>query len=350
MKRFLAIRVSAFLAFFLGSLIAHRNVGAILARWDARWYSRIAENGYGNIVHASGGRTLHDYAFFPLFPALERAVHLITRVSYPISGLVISLLASLVGLVAIERIGMEFYPRYSKQLIIVWALAPTAAVLWLSYSESLFTACSAWALYFALKERWALAGIAALLAGATRPLGVALAIALIVQAIIRAREAHSYRPYLFVLLTPMGTFLYLLYVDLHSRSNDILAYLHFQAGWGNGFDGGHALFAFAISGSPSGFLVLAIIAIFLLLTVAMVRMELPSVLKIYGLAVVFMTLTTAGYFSSNPRYLLPAFILFAPIAQAISTLNPRVQRVLFWIALPLSCIASTLFLLGSTAP
>ena len=350
MRKFLAIRVSAFLTFIFGALISDRNVSEILSRWDSRWYSRIAENGYGNVVHGSGGRILHDYAFFPLFPALERAVHLITRLNFPIAGLAISISASLIAVVAIQRIGEEYYPKYSQNLTIIWAIVPTATVLWMSYSESLFTACSAWALYFALKERWLAAGVAGLLAGATRPVGVALAAALFIHDISRVRASGSYRPFLAALLAPMGIAVYLLYVDLHSHSNSLFAYLHFQAGWGNGFDFGRALFTFAGNGSASGFLVLTLIVAILWLTFRMVRMELPLLLKSYGVVVVLMALTTAGYFSSKPRYLLPAFILLAPVARAISTLTPKTQRVLFWIALPLSSLASTLFLLGSTAP
>lgn len=350
MRSFLAIRLATFFTFLAGAAIASRSVTSILSRWDARWYARIAEYGYGNVVHASGGRTLHDYAFFPLFPLLERIVHTLTKLSYPLSGLLISVSASFIAVAAMQTIGARFYPQYSRQLIIIWSLLPISAVLWLSYSESLFTACATWALYFALKERWLLAGSVALLAGLTRPIGAALAIALAVHAILAVRSTRSWHPLVAAVLAPLGALTYLFYVQLHSHSQTLLAYLHFQSSWGNGFDGGQALFSFAINGSATGFFVLLMIALLLALTLKLAKMDLPILLRVYGVAVVLMTLSTAGYFSSKPRYLLPAFILLAPIARFASNQSTRAQRIAFYLALALSCVGSTFFLLGSTAP
>ena len=350
MKSFLAIRLTALSAFLFAATVSNRSVFSIFSRWDASWYARIARRGYGTVITTHDGRSLHDYAFFPLLPLLERLLHDFTSLSYVTSGLCVSVIASLIAVVGIERIGKLYFPEYVKALVILWALLPLSAVLWMSYSESLFTALATWSLYFALRERWFFTGLSALLAGLTRPIGIALAFALLLHAVVDIRQRKRLHSLIAVLLAPLGTLLYFCFVSSHSHAHSLFAYFRFQAGWGNGFDAGKSLFSFAFNGTLRGLLVLIAIAAILWLSYALVRAKLPFLLTSYALTIVAISLSTAGYFSSKPRYLLPAFILLAPIAQWAAKLTPKSQRWLTALALIASVAASAVFLLGSVAP
>src|SRR5512139_1135445 len=74
LSAFVAVRLVA-----LGALVALAGTRGesgyrVLVKWDAQWYRGIAENGYGFTRLHEDGRLLSDYAFFPLFPLVERWV------------------------------------------------------------------------------------------------------------------------------------------------------------------------------------------------------------------------------------------------------------------------------------
>ncbi len=60
---------------------------SVVGTWDAGWLRSIAEHGYAWNGNASTGQ---NPAFLPLFPLAERAVHLLTGLSYTASGFVAS--------------------------------------------------------------------------------------------------------------------------------------------------------------------------------------------------------------------------------------------------------------------
>ena len=61
----------------------------------------------------------------------------------------------------------------------LWAVLPHSLVLTMAYTEPLLTAFAAWALYALLRGRWGWAGGLAVLAGLTRPTGIAVAAAVV---------------------------------------------------------------------------------------------------------------------------------------------------------------------------
>lgn len=71
---------------------------------------------------------------------------------------------------------------------------PTAFVQSMAYTETLFTALAAWALYAVLRGRWIVAGALCVLAGLTRPTAAALIAALaITAAVTLVREYREER-------------------------------------------------------------------------------------------------------------------------------------------------------------
>ena len=132
-----------------------------LTRWDAKWYARIAEDGYGHVGIAPDGRRLSDYAFFPLFPALERVVAGVTGLAAVDAGLVISAVSSVVAAAGIYRVGARLHDaRTGMVLVCLWSSVPVAGVTSMAYTEALFTALAAWCLVAVLADRLVVAGVA----------------------------------------------------------------------------------------------------------------------------------------------------------------------------------------------
>ncbi|GAB7107381.1 glycosyltransferase family 39 protein [Streptomyces phaeofaciens JCM 4814] len=171
-----AVRATGLLALALWSAARDKSAHTLLtARWDALWYTRVAELGYGYEVRLPNGDVHSNLAFFPLLPWLEGLLHAVTPLSYADAGLVVSLLSSLAAAWGIFAVADHVYgPRAGVCAALVWALLPVGIVQSMAYSESLFTALAAWSLYALLTGRWVTAGLLASLCGLTRPVGLAV--------------------------------------------------------------------------------------------------------------------------------------------------------------------------------
>jgi hypothetical protein len=172
-----AIRV-AYLALTVFDVVAIRHqplgIATLLQpwdEWDATWYIAIATQGYAYPTAAG---------FFPLYPMLISAVMHVPGISALAAALVVSNLATfgaMVGLgvlAATEAGTMNAVPR----TLGVLAAYPVAYFLVAPFSEGLFLCTAIFALLAARQGWWGWAAFAALLAGLTRPTGLALVPAL----------------------------------------------------------------------------------------------------------------------------------------------------------------------------
>ncbi len=346
---FVAVRAAILLVLFAVSNLKNRSAYSVLVRWDSQWYSRIADHGYGHIVVASDGRKLSDYAFFPLFPAIERLLHFFTRLSAVNSGLVISAVASIIAAAGIYRtVELTFGERVAFITTMLWALVPVGIVQSMAYSESLFTALAAWALFHILKKNWIPAAILAVGAGLTRPIGIAVVAAVVICAIYEKE-----RPYLAIAIAPMGLVGYLGLVGYQQKS--LFGYFDVATGWKNGFDGGlnflQWIWKLLTSDSLlAGLSILVGLGFLILLLRSSIKDRQPLALLIYSSSILLMSLTTASYFGSKPRYLLPAFGLLIPLAVRIAKLQPRVLLLIFSLFFIASASYGALWLLGAGPP
>ncbi|MFI2433997.1 hypothetical protein [Streptomyces sp. NPDC018693] len=171
-----ALRALGLLTLALWSAARDKSAYTLLtARWDALWYTRVAELGYGYEVRLPNGDVHSNLAFFPLLPWLERLLHTVTPLSYADAGFVVSLLASFAAAWGIFAVADHLYGRGAGVCaVLLWAALPVGIVQSMAYSESLFTALAAWSLYAVLTDRWVTAGALASLAGLTRPVGLAV--------------------------------------------------------------------------------------------------------------------------------------------------------------------------------
>lgn len=128
---------------------------------------------------------LSDYAFFPLFPWLERLIGGVTGLSVVDAGLLVSWVALLSPPGGSSRSAPTCYDRrVGVLLVVLWAAIPVGIVLSMAYSESLFTALAAWSLYSVVTRHWIWAGVLASCAGMTRPVGLAVVAAVLIPAAV----------------------------------------------------------------------------------------------------------------------------------------------------------------------
>ena len=104
-----AVRLLGLVVLAGGAAHDGRSAHARLVRWDSQWYAGIARSGYGHTVLHPDGRHLSDYAFFPLYPLLERVVAALTGLAYVDAGLVVSWLATLVAAWGIYAVGARVH-------------------------------------------------------------------------------------------------------------------------------------------------------------------------------------------------------------------------------------------------
>ncbi|MGP3988744.1 glycosyltransferase family 39 protein [Streptomyces sp. 3N207] len=299
----------------------------LTARWDALWYVRVADGWYGYRIRLPDGGVHSDLAFFPLLPALERGLAELSPLSAPDAGMAVSWLSSLAAAWALYLTGARLHGhRAGLCLAVLWAAVPVGVVQSMAYSESLFTALAAWALWSVLTGRWMWAGTLAALAGLTRPVGAAVVAAVWIAALLelrRERRGPGARMALGLLLAPAGWFGYVVWVGF--RTGSVTGYLDIQGQWGNGFDGGWAFAGFIwknLTGTVVGGLgLLAGVALVIWLYVLCVRQRQPAALLVYAGVVVVLALCAKGYFGSKPRLLLPAFPLLLPAAAGLARWN-----------------------------
>lgn len=358
-----AVRIVGLVVFRAAASAAGKDAPHLLSeRWDSVWYQRVAENGYGYTVTLPDGGIHSDLAFFPLLPALERAIAEVTPLGLAGAGLLVAWSAGLLAAWGIFAVGARLYGRRAGVVLAtLWGVYPTAFVQSMAYTETLFTALAAWSLYAALTRRWIVAGGLCALAGLTRPSAAALIAALaITAAVTLVREyrggatdgivRRNGRMLLGVALAPLGWLAYVVFVAV--REGSPFAYFDVQAQWGNSIDGGAALASFILGLPLPGMLGLcAALAALGWLVSLCVRQRQPLPVLVYGIAVVVISLIGSGYFGSRPRLMMPAFPLLLPPAVALARLRSTARTATVLAVLAAASAAYGAWtLLGSGPP
>lgn len=228
----------------LGAAFGHsdRQPGNLLHRiavtWDGAWYLQIAQDGYSASLRAPVQGILHrfsDWAFFPGLPLLVRGVHEVTRLPYDATGLLVGQLTGLAAVLAVHRLATTYAgPEAARTAALLFVTWPGSVALSLTYSEGLGIASAALTLDALLRRRWALAGVAGLVATATRVTGIAVVAAALVVAVLAVRRRREWRALLAPLVGAAGMAGFLLYG--WARTGDPLVWRHAEALWSQRFD------------------------------------------------------------------------------------------------------------------
>jgi hypothetical protein len=164
------------------SVVAHVHEG--LLAWDSGWYEAIARHGYAGAGHDS-------LRFFPLVPALVRALSALPGVGVGAALLVVSNVSALVGVALLAVLARRETGDAGLARRAAWlaCLAPPAFTAVMGYAEATLLALGVGTM-LALRARawWWAAGLG-LLAALTRPLGVLLVLPAAVEVLRGLRGA-----------------------------------------------------------------------------------------------------------------------------------------------------------------
>ena len=304
------------------------------ARWDAVWFLGIADSGYDDT----------RAAFFPLYPLLVRAVGWVVG-SDVAGGLLVSFACLLAALVVLHRLVALDHGRDVAALTVLLVAAFPGA-LWFSalYSEALFLLLSVAAVYFARTGAWPLAAAAAMLAAATRSIGVLLLVPLAVL----WWQAGRPRDGLTLAAVPLGLLAFC--GVLAAAGEDALAPFHAQEAWDRSFagpfgavpaavasawDGGSAL----LTGERRGTLpfdpavlnpVLLVVLLATLVALVGAIRRLPTAYWLYALAALALPLSwpVEGHpLMSLPRFVAVLWPLHLWLALWLTDRGPRARAV-----------------------
>lgn len=295
-----------------------------LVAWDGTWYRDIALYGYDALPDAA-------LRFFPAYPLVARAV------AWPFGGgsgavswslvLIANVCAVAAGILMWRLVVSERGDReLAGRSVVALTLFPTAFVLTWAYSEGMFLVGAVGLFLGVRTRRWWWAAAAGFLAGASRPLGVFLALAAAIEAVRHWRSAPTAERWGMVtsVVAPLaGTGVWLAWVGDRTgellfpftsqealRGEAVNPVVRLFQGFGDLFgpealgDGLHIPFALA----------------FVALTVVVLR-TLPSSYGVFTLAVLVSALM-AENLNSLERYALNAF----PIVIAVAGLCTTVWR------------------------
>jgi hypothetical protein len=208
------------------------------AQWDADRFIALAQYGYDGPPHWQDPGWP---AFFPGYPLLLRTVGAVMPTDpiaggpdYRLAGLLISMVAGGVALLAMGRLGDHEGPEGTGKFAAIAMLAsPPAVFLFAGYSESVFLAFALPAWLLARRNgNWPLVAVLAALSAGVRITGLFLILALFVEYVLgeHGRRKVGWLPGLWLLFPFTPLVVYVVYQ--YRRTGDWLAWQHAQeAGW-----------------------------------------------------------------------------------------------------------------------
>ncbi|MYQ55463.1 hypothetical protein GTW41_30655 [Streptomyces sp. SID4941] len=337
-----------------------REAGSVLSpfqHWDANHYVHIARDGY---FPADAGPWTVSWdnreAFFPGFPLLLRAVHTVVP-SWTAAGLLISLIAGAVAVVALSRIARSYVPEDTdgRRTALFFLLSPCAVFLAAGYTEALFLAFALPAWLAAQRHRWAWACALTALATTVRVSGLFLAAAIAVLFALSARTRRDWRGSVWLALPALPPAAYSWY--LHAHTDDWMAWKHAQERgwyrefhtpweawtntWHAAFDGLHTTGYAALFQAE-----LAAMLVGLALVGLLVRhRRWPEAVYV---ALSLWALGTSYWYTSVPRATLLWWPLWTALA-ALSLRRPWFRTTYLCVTVPLSALVALAFLTGRWA-
>jgi hypothetical protein len=297
-------------------------------RWDALWYSSIAQDGY----HYHGEREATNVGFFPLFPLVNGVILRLTGLPVETSGAIVSTVTTLLACIVLYKltIGETDDPSTAQRTVLYLIAFPAAYYLAIGYSEALYLLCVLGAFYFVRQGKWWWCGALAFLAGLARLHGALLIVPLGYEYLRQKQwkwRAILQPAIITVFAAPLGMLAFNLYLNVQfGKPADYFSpYFQIQTLFFKGiraeafptFPGttlANYLFGF-LNGVPSTESVAVMAAtIFLLIMTVEVWARLPRVYGVYMLTVLLFQLVS-GDLISMPRFVVPMFPAFIALAQ-----------------------------------
>lgn len=348
---FLASRLVTMAVAHAARLLEPQPLTAVLARWDGAHYLSIAASGYPSAGPSGAGvpgQTVH--AFFPGYPTLIRAVRDLTGLAPETAAVVVTVVAATVAVVVIWMLARDLAGEaVATRAVLLVSFFPGAFVLGMAYSEGLFLLLAATCLLALQRRQWEVAGVAAALAGATRPTGLVLVACCSWAAVAAVRAGRGRRPLVAPALAPLGFLAWSVFLERRTGSALVWKRSH-ELGWGQRFDGGantaRAVGRFLTSPLGSFNVAVCVIAIGVVVAgvVLLWRWRPPAPLAIYTAGILFPALASATL-TSTPRFALTAFPLHIAAARALPATGYAVVLALSAAAMALLMTVASVSLL-----
>lgn len=149
--------------------------------WDGRWYQFVAADGYPSSLSYDGTGAVEQntWAFMPGYPYVVRGVMALTRLSWQVAAVDVSLAFGLAAtLVFYQLMRRRLKPSESLFATVLFSVAPTAPLLQVAYAEAMYVFLLAVVLYLLLRRRYWMLQPVVVIAAFTRPSGLAIALLL----------------------------------------------------------------------------------------------------------------------------------------------------------------------------
>lgn len=207
-------------------------------RWDCGWYLTIINQGY-SVVDSAAQPGATNWAFFPLYPLLVKALVALTGLDPRAAGMAISnacFLAAL-GLIYRYTLAVGADRRAALFAVALIAFLPQGAVFSAVYTESLFLLLLVAAMLAMREGNYLVSGVSAALLSAVRTNGVFFIVFAAGWLLQRFGPADLVRPwraparYLPILMAPLGAFMFWSYA--YTQTGDAFAMATtVKHGWG----------------------------------------------------------------------------------------------------------------------
>jgi len=164
-----------------------------LNSWDTRWYEQIVLHGYPSRlpIDAVGDVKYNTWAFFPVFPALVKALMTITGLGFNVVSIAVAALFGGGATVALHRVLLGHFKRTQALWgAVLFAFGPLSFLLQLGYGESTFLFFLFVAIWFMQRRRYLAMIPFALVASFTHPGALALGAAIGIQGLHRMWRRH----------------------------------------------------------------------------------------------------------------------------------------------------------------
>ncbi len=333
----------------------------VFNRWDAGYYSSIAEHGYPAVQRSGLPPAI---AFGPLYPAVVRSVHAVTGIGTLLAGQLVSMLALVAGLAGMVHVAELDGDRVRSGTAVTLLVAfPTAFFLVIDYADALALALVVWAFVAVRHRRWALAGLFAAGAFLTKYYLAIVVVGLLVE-VWETRtgrdpvDRRRYRRALASVVVPPAAALGAWMAYCSVRYADALAFVHEQSHWNR-----HAAFPWTLVWTTGGDLVhlrfldtstASVMELFDSVTVVLLAIvAVYSFLRVrrsYGilLGVALCIFTFQNILYSETREVLALFAFFVGGAELVAG-HPWRERVVLALFLPSAYFLCARFVSGSFA-
>lgn len=301
---------------------------------DATWYQGIVDRGYPKIKSErdlgyldSTGIKQSEWAFFPLYPMLNKGIMLITGLSYNSSAFILSLIFSFLSLIGFYYLSMAYFHSKQKALTatLVLVLFPFSFYFSMYYTEALFLTLLTFAFISIYHKKLILMSLCLIPLSLIRPNGMIMSLPLLIFYLEQEQvkfDMHfklktiftkkHIRNSIFFALGPITFLIYCVYQ--YNLTGYFFAFSKAQSGWGRQLSfPWESFFSSGVVASQFN----SIYALLIIILFVVGSKKLPFSYWVLAVISIILPLIT-GSAQSMTRFLIVIFPLFFIISSWIS--------------------------------